>query len=198
MLSFLGRYSDRFWALVGPYATRAYLRRYLREQEEVVLNLGGGTNLSAVHLTADITPRADVYMDVTEPLPLEDEKIEAIVLEEVIEHIPADKGRQLVRECYRVLKPSGHLRITTPDLEYLASDVLDREQGHLINWVFYNHGHEHIYTEDEVITLCKTAGFESVRASNYRDEETQLGSWDTHAYRFTHPPELSLYVEAQK
>lgn len=58
--------------------------------------------------------------DARQPLPFDDGSCEAIYLGQCVEHF----NRQhelipLLRECHRLLAPSGVLRITTPDLDRL-------------------------------------------------------------------------------
>src|SRR5258708_7823033 len=109
--SFIGRKHFGFWKLVGVPLTRAHLRRWLNSQEPRILNLGGGSVLFERWLTADVDPRSDVYLDVTRPLPLPDKSVDVVYSEEVIEHISQERGHAMLRECVRILKPGGVLRL---------------------------------------------------------------------------------------
>ena len=77
-MSFIGRWSFGLWQCIGPVITRPHLRRWLDSDRFKILNLGGGNVLCDRWLTADITPRADVHMDVTRPLPLPDNCIDVV------------------------------------------------------------------------------------------------------------------------
>lgn len=57
-----------------------------------------------------------------EPLPLEDNSAEIFYTSHTIEHISNEAVFNLIKEAYRVLKPGGCIRLTTPDaqLEYEA------------------------------------------------------------------------------
>lgn len=48
-------------------------------------------------------------------LPLKDGSVDTIFCSEVIEHVYPDKSAAMTREFYRVLKPGGHLLLTTPN-----------------------------------------------------------------------------------
>jgi predicted SAM-dependent methyltransferase len=57
-----------------------------------------------------------------EPFPLEDNSAEIFYTSHTIEHVSNEAVFNLVKEAYRVLKPGGCIRLTTPDaqLEYEA------------------------------------------------------------------------------
>jgi SAM-dependent methyltransferase len=51
----------------------------------------------------------------------------------VLEHFSQEDGELLIRECYRVLKPGGVLRVVVPDLEQIAINYLKYLQLSLDN-----------------------------------------------------------------
>ncbi len=60
----------------------------------------------------------------------QDNSIEAIYLGQMIEHLnPITEAPRLIRECHRMLKPGGILRITTPDLELLLYAHTSNQMG---------------------------------------------------------------------
>uniref|UniRef100_UPI002FD9BE6D class I SAM-dependent methyltransferase n=1 Tax=Methylococcus capsulatus TaxID=414 RepID=UPI002FD9BE6D len=170
-------------------------------------------------LNADIDPRADVYVDVTRTLPFATGSIDSVMLEEVIEHLAYPQARVLAAELRRILRPGGVLRITTPDLAYLLALILSPEPlgGMLaddaqrflqngasedailrmgaVNSLFYFHGHRCLYYRNSLIELFRSAGFTQYRISHYRDPGGPLGFCDSHADRFNHVPELSIYLD---
>lgn len=200
LCSYVGRRWFRVWLLLGPVVTRRYLKKWLRSSGTHILNLGGGGVLSDRWLTADVTPRADVFMDITKPLPLPDMTVDAVYSEEVIEHIELQAGRDMLAECFRVLKPGGKVRLTTPSLDYFAKRVSSDFAGtQEINDIFYCHGHRFIYSEEALRRTLSDAGFINIRQSNYRDPHSEYGSFDSHASRFPHAPsEWSQFWDAQK
>ena len=197
---YIGRKWFTGWLWLGPFVTRRYLKKWLESSGPHILNLGGGGVLSHRWLTVDVTPRADVFMDITEALPLPDSSIDAVYSEEVIEHIDRENGQRMLIECYRVLKPGGIIRITTPSLDYFAKNALDTTNGvKTMNDIFYLHEHRFIYSEFELCLALKEAGFMNISKSSYRDANSKYGSFDSHPARFAFaPPEWSQYWEAQK
>jgi predicted SAM-dependent methyltransferase len=198
--SFVGRKYFVFWKLVGPALTRRYLRRWLNSPGPHILNLGGGGVLFHRWLTADVDPRSDVYVDVTRPLPFRDAAIDVVYCEEVIEHISRQDAILMLRECLRILKPGGWLRLTTPSLDYFARRALTDPNGTFeINDIFYLHGHRHIYSEANMRAFLEESRFIDIKRSSYRDPNSHYGYFDTHPVRFTFaPPECSQYWEARK
>jgi predicted SAM-dependent methyltransferase len=57
-----------------------------------------------------------------EPLPIEDNVAELVYSSHTIEHVSDEAVRNMLRESYRILKPGGGIRLTTPDawLEFQA------------------------------------------------------------------------------
>jgi predicted SAM-dependent methyltransferase len=70
-------------------------------------------------------PPGVVFGDISSRLPVGDETAESVYSSHVIEHLSPEQGKGFVRECYRVLKPGGVLRIVTPDLELMINEYLD-------------------------------------------------------------------------
>jgi predicted SAM-dependent methyltransferase len=73
--------------------------------------------------------------------------VHAIFCEEVIEHVDLAMGKKLVGECWRILRPGGIFRLTTPDLNWFANRILTEPTAWLeTNSIFYDHRHRCIYT----------------------------------------------------
>lgn len=65
----------------------------------------------------------DFGWDVITGLPFDDECCQYIYHEHLLEHLPVEKGVMFLRECYRVLKSDGVLRVAMPSLDVLFEKV---------------------------------------------------------------------------
>lgn len=93
------------------------------------LNLGCGKNLIEGWTNVDRKPstqgwehdpatKDQVYdVDLNGPWPWKDNSVDAITVSHLLYCMSADEKRHVIRECYRVLKPYGIVRITDDDNE---------------------------------------------------------------------------------
>lgn len=86
-------------------------------------------------INADHSPSTKEVMQVNllKPLPFENNTFDIVYHAQFIEHLPMDLANTFLKECYRVLKPNGVLRVVTPDLKDQASEYLKTLQNVLDN-----------------------------------------------------------------
>ena len=98
------------------------------------LNLGAGDSKFPGFISVDLyDDAADVKADICE-LPYEDNSVSEIVAYQVIEHVPYWKSTDMFEEMYRVLEPGGTATLETPDVDYIAKDIL--KNGLIDKWIF--------------------------------------------------------------
>jgi len=110
-------------------------------------------------------------------LPYKDGSFDCVTCLEVIEHVIDPLG--LLKEAHRVLRPSGHLVITTPNIRYfrcILKLVLEGRFPHTTTDTFlWGGGHLHYFTRRDLASLLSAAGF--VRWRFALNEEQFARSW---------------------
>ncbi len=150
---------------------------------ELRLHLGCGPNVKQGWVNIDLDDRADLQLDVREPLPFTDGSVAKVYSEHFLEHLayPGELERVLA-EIRRVLRPGGVISTGVPRVENALRDYVNgettwfdnvRSQGQHptwcttridnVNYVFHQAG-EHKYAYDlETLTRRLTdAGFVDV------------------------------------
>lgn len=175
--------------------------------------------LYKVGLISDEQYKADwsrvMYCDASKRLSYIDESVDKIYSSHFLEHIPQEKGVCFLKECYRVLKKDGVMRLVVPDLLWHAeryvlrtkallkdSELPDERSAHdtFLNSIYgaylnsTRHGAAHFYMYDlpTVVWLLKSVGFNDIRKCEFRegtDQELAL-----HDCR----PDESLHLEVKK
>ena len=91
------------------------------------LNVGCGNRFHPEWVNIDVEPSAPAVKDhdVKKGLPFPDASFQVVYHSHVLEHLTPEEGMQLLKECHRVLRPQGTLRVAVPDLEQIAALYLE-------------------------------------------------------------------------
>jgi predicted SAM-dependent methyltransferase len=167
------------------------IRRYLGTHRVRKLQIGTGPNplTGWLNTDLDIDPQHRdlvVFLDATKRFPFDDMTFDYILSEHQIEHIAEADALAMVRECFRVLRPGGRVRIATPDLAAIVrlyDDPLDHAEQHYVEWamatlrpdvrsgnprcyvinqMFGAYGHRFIYDHDTLSQIISGVGFVDV------------------------------------
>src|SRR5437868_4053917 len=112
--NFLIGLRHRFWQT----NTVKGLKAYLLIHKVPKIQLGAGLNNLTGWFNTDYFPRNNVlFVDVTKPFPIPSNSFQFIFSEHHIEHISYKYAVEMLREAFRIMKPGGHIRISTPDLQ---------------------------------------------------------------------------------
>ena len=159
-------------------ATKAYLATHQVRKLEIgarVASLDGW-------LSTDVDPVSEgtAFLDATKPFPFDCGTFDYIYCEHMIEHLSYHQAAVMVSECFRVLKPRGKIRISTPDLDKILAlkrPGNDLEQAYLqyataqlpyarsgsacfaINAFVRNWGHLFIFDKETLTDLLGECGF---------------------------------------
>jgi predicted SAM-dependent methyltransferase len=138
------------------------------------LHLGCGSNYLEGWVNIDISfkVKTDLCQDLTKRLPYLDNSINFIFNEHFIEHIDFYDAIKFLKECYRVLKPNGILRISTPDLKWLVLKYLEGkiDEWNDVKWypltkcAMLNQGmklwgHQYLYDFEELTFILNSVSF---------------------------------------
>jgi predicted SAM-dependent methyltransferase len=121
------------------------------------------------------------YANVARRIPHASGTADAIYSSHMIEHLVRDDAWTFLRECHRVLKPGGRLRLVVPDLHALVHEYLKRGNAdiflgqmqfetHLpaglmakVKWLLFGgRGHHWMYDARSLGGLMEEAGFADV------------------------------------
>lgn len=166
---------------------RQILKNYLQQNQVRKLHIGCGFNLIDGWLNSDYQPYPTdtLQLDATKAFPIEDNQFDYIFSEHMIEHLEYVVGSSMLRECFRVLRKDGTIRVSTPDLPFLINlyhSDKSAQQIAYIKWATDNFvpdtdyyddvfvinnfvrawGHTFIYDEKTLRSLMEKAGFANI------------------------------------
>lgn len=168
---------------------------YLKTHPVRKLNLGCGTNILEGWLNTDICLTGKVVLlDCCLPFPIDNNQFDYIYSEHLIEHINYLTGLQMLKECCRVLKPGGKIRIATPDLDKILQlhhpqkTALQHKYIHwsidtwlpnlgyyadelVINRIFYDWEHRFIYNQKTLKHSLECSGFTNIFSCNINESK---------------------------
>ncbi len=214
------RYKDIvFWGVSKATLPNHLLRRYvLRARPRngaQHLHLGCGPKYLPGFLNIDgnLFNRIDLWLDVRNGLPFPSNTVDSIYSTHMFEHFYPDELNLLLRECFRVLKASGGIRLIVPNLESAITAYRENQStwfydsfprhfeslgGRFANFVFCDGQHRTAFDFSYLDEVLKQVGFSVVERS---------GEGKSRLYRDKVPPyepgdssdlPHSLYVEAFK
>jgi SAM-dependent methyltransferase len=183
----------------------------------VKLNLGcfshmfhGWRNLDRLDLSAwaRVNGYAFTQWDLTNALPYDDQVVDLIFMSHVLEHFDYTVGKRLLRDCRRVLKPNGVLRVAVPDADKLltmyrtdqlstlreicGNDECEGKPLQLLHELLYGDDHRSIYDQYTLVRALHNTGFTRVNRLQFGTSLSAVMKRET----IDLYPELSLFVEA--
>jgi len=211
------RYKDLvFWSIGKATVPNYFFRRYLvkaRPANACHLHLGSGTKYLPGFLNIDGNPfnKLDLWLDVRNGLPFPSDSVDSIYSTHMFEHFYSDELTLLLRECFRVLKPDGGVRLIVPNLES-AIQAYNQNQTHWFedafphhfdslggrfsNFVFCDGQHRTAFDFAYLDEVLRKTGFREVEKSG--EGKSRLYQSMVPAYEPATDLPRSLYVEAFK
>ena len=134
-------------------------------------NVSGWTRLDynddAALIGERIKRLCDVNFDLLsgEPLPFDDATFDGIYTSHTIEHLHNEDVERIIKDCFRILKPGGVLRVVCPSINTYF-DAYDKLDLGFFNWI----RNKNVYRHDSLIRLI-TREFAHIIVDKYSDEE---------------------------
>jgi predicted SAM-dependent methyltransferase len=173
--------------------SRAVFKKYLGQEGEKKLHVGCGSNIIESWLNTDIQTQDSriAYLDAGRAFPLPDSAFDYVYSEHIFEHLTFSQGLNMLKECFRVLKPGGHVRLATPDIDFLMglynepekeihkkyvkwstnrfmpeiSNTLQENEysaAFVVNNFFHDWGHKVLYNFEGLELILKKTGFSNI------------------------------------
>jgi predicted SAM-dependent methyltransferase len=207
-----------FWGISKAALPNYFLRKYVLGAQPANgarhLHLGCGPKYlpGFVNIDGNFFNKIDLWLDVRNGLPFVANSVDSIYSTHMFEHFYADELEKLLRECARVLRPRGGIRLIVPNLEsaiaaYERNQVkwfvpypnnFDSVGGRFSNFVFCDGQHRTAFDFGYMEEVLRRAGFSSVERSS--EGKSRLYGERVPPYEPGDSKDLphSLYVEGFK
>jgi predicted SAM-dependent methyltransferase len=143
--------------------------------------------------------------DITKPLPFKNDSVDHVFTEHCVEHTTPLQGFRFFKECHRILKPNGVLRVIVPDVKNIWDKCDDNYLGFIdesmdqwwqhagqspprhpctpqtaFETILVCHGHQAAYTPDLLLTFLKASGFRASIGHYGTSQHPELNEVDGH------------------
>lgn len=100
------------------------------------LNLGCGSHFNKRWINIDFSKTGEgvIAHNLLNGIPFADNSFEVVYHSHVLEHFPKNEAKEFIKECYRVLKPNGIIRIAVPDLEQIVKNYTKLFNEGISDW----------------------------------------------------------------
>jgi predicted SAM-dependent methyltransferase len=180
---------------------------------KISLGSGGVRFDGWVHIDADSRWQPDVCMDLRQPLPFADGEADYMHSEDFIGQLTLHEAEAFFRECHRLLRPDGVLRLLTPDLRQLLTMYVEgdlrlrqlwetevgiplktRTLGELVNQAMTFSGQKFFYDEETLRAVMEPLGFELQRTGCNESAHPELRALDLR----TPENAISMYFDCRR
>lgn len=213
------RFKDiAFWGISKATLPNYLVRRYvlpLSSNGATHLHLGCGPKYLSgfMNIDGNLLNKLDLWLDVRNGLPFPPNSVESIYSTHMFEHFYPDELDRLLRECQRVLKAGGGMRLIVPNLESAIQAYTQNQSnwfydafprhfdslgGRFSNFVFCDGQHRTAFDFAYLNEILRKSGFREVERS--AEGKSRLYGANVPPYEPGDSTDLphSLYVEAFK
>ena len=144
---------DYYFKLKGflqKWKAKSAFRSYLKRSGNPRLTIGCGRNAPTGWLNTDLRPQKGapekvLYLNAAKTFPFAEGTFDCIYSEHIFEHLTFKDSCNMLKECYRILKPGGIMRMALPHADFLF-DMYQHPEKRL-NKAYVNLSMEH-YCKD--------------------------------------------------
>lgn len=147
-----------------------------------------------------------INCDLKDGITLDDNYADGVLMNHFLEHLNCQECLKLLRECHRILKPEGVIRISVPDAKKFYEMSLAEKLGQRVNWgqrcphpemtfmewALFFFEHKQVLGYFGVACMLLQVGFNDIHELNSGD--TMLKGLEA----LDRSPEFSVFVEARK
>lgn len=128
-------------------------------------------------------PRDVRRADVRKRIPFPDSSVSCVYSSHTFEHFTYEESQAVARECFRVLRPGGVLRIVVPDLGILVRDYVAETADALASHKFVSRlllttnvrdivhsgaHHQQMFDDRSLVHMLQGAGFAAPEVATFR------------------------------
>src|SRR5579863_8596968 len=153
-----------------------------------------------------VWPKDVLRHDVKKGLPFADQSVSCIYSSHTFEHFSWAESLAVAKECFRVLRPGGVLRIVVPDLQLIAREYLRDSDpmashrfvdrlllSHTVHDSFHRGAHHsQMFDKSSLVALLRQAGFEQPVVGSFMQSRIA----DISLIELEQRKHESLYVES--
>lgn len=176
--------SIRYSVPRSTWFRRRFVAAYLADHRPAKLHIGCQDHPITGWLNTEFgrgPPKGVLYLDATQSFPIDSSSFDYVFSEHMIEHVPVAGALNMLTECFRILKPGGRIRISTPPLEFLIDLMASPSDEHrryadyhyrefladaplkspaaIVNDYYRAWGHQFVYDRASLRDLLLRAGF---------------------------------------
>ena len=153
------------------------------------IELGSGNRKMLGWIGIDMTDSSDITMVIENKIPFQNDTVDEIYTSHMLEHFYYREMVDVLKECLRILKPGGRIRIAVPDAsiyisgyfnanEFNVSHYCRYQPGYhknsridIINYIaFVNMYHRYMFDGENLVLVLEKVGFENVELEEFRPE----------------------------
>lgn len=180
-------------------------------KKEIRLHLACGPNVVDGWENIDILKgEGIIHHDLRQPLPYKDNSVDVIFHEHFIEHLTKVEAEAFLKDCHRILKKGGAMRLGWPDLKRLLNAYLLKKKSYMDyvlpfledhryerDWdesfsdLLFDWEHRYAYTAKHLKRVLEDSGFKIVKIKKQGQSDFDI------ALDFRKDP-ATTYIEAVK